>query len=117
MPESEFESLKLDVCLAAEQWLMHRAGRGMPHTKSLFEAEEVLDAAATKWLDLKISMIQKHIADARAASPDGMDSWDRVEKYRLEHGHLPAQDGSKQPGCKVCEAIPSPPKHDDKVKP
>jgi hypothetical protein len=44
----------------------------------------------------KVHMIQKHIQKERDASPDGMTSWDRVEKYRSEHGgKLPTQGGAE----------------------
>lgn len=101
MKETPFERVKLDVCLAAEQWVMHRTQRGIPHTKSLRDAEQALEKAATEFLDVKIAMIKEHIQAARAASPDGMTSWDRVEKFRLEHGHLPGPE--PDPNCDKCK--------------
>lgn len=99
---SKFEELRLDVCLAAEQWFMHRSGRGIPHTKSLADAEAALEKIAEEWLDTKIAMVKASIEKSRSESPDGMTSWDRVEKFRIEHGHLPHHDGSAELGCPKC---------------
>ena len=60
----------------------------------------------------KIRMIQAHIENDRLNSPDGMTSWDRVEKHRIEKGHLPEgnaycvkcyPDGPPQPAGKCGE--------------
>ena len=37
----------------------------------------------------KLARIEKHFAEQRAASPDGKTAWERVEDFRLKHGHLP----------------------------
>ncbi len=87
--------------LAAQQWFMHRSNRGIPHTKSLEDAETQLEEVVKKYVDMKISMIQKHIDADRAASPDGMTAWDRVEKFRVEHGHLPG-DAVAARSCNTC---------------
>ncbi len=102
--ETDFERLKLDVCLAAEEWYKWRVKQGVPFTKSEAEALEKLEAQAKRFVDFKIASIQREIEKARAASPDGKTSWDRVEEYRLKHDHLPRQDGKPQPGCAACEA-------------
>ena len=44
----------------------------------------------------KLKMIEEHFAKERAASPDGKTSWDRVEEYRLKHGHLPPGSGKDE---------------------
>lgn len=98
-----FEKGKQDLAMAALEW--ERLRRGMPGStpETIAAAEKEFWQAAESLQKIKIEMLQKSIADARAASPDGMTSWDRVEKYRLEHGHLPHQDGSKEPGCAKCQ--------------
>ena len=50
----------------------------------------------------KVHTIQKYINEERAKSPDGKTEWDRVEDFRLKHGHLP--DGKKHDGCHVCHS-------------
>lgn len=66
--------------------------------------EGVLEPKGTMlaaWNGAKAAMIKAHIEEARRNSPDGMTSWDRVEKFRLEHGHLPG-DLKAEASCSKC---------------
>jgi hypothetical protein len=100
--ETPWDAGKQALALAALEW--ERLRRGMPGStpETIAKAEQEFWAACGKLAAVKLAMLRKHIEDARAASPDGMTSWDRVEKYRIEHGHLPRQDGKKEPTCKAC---------------
>ncbi len=47
----------------------------------------------------KVRLIEAHFAKQRQESPDGKTSWDRVEDFRLKHGHLPSDSSAP---CKEC---------------
>jgi hypothetical protein len=46
-------------------------------------------AGDTMTRDEKLRLIELHIMADRASSIDGKTSWDRVEDFRIKHGHLP----------------------------
>lgn len=100
--ETPWDKGKQALALAALEW--ERLRRGMPGStpETIKGAEAAFWCEAGKLRDLKIKMLTDAIQAARAASPDGKTSWDRVEDYRIEHGHLPRQDGKKEPTCKAC---------------
>jgi len=50
-------------------------------------------------------LIQDHLQKERDKSPDGKTSWERVEDFRLLHGHLPNE--TKQEGCRHCFPAPA----------
>lgn len=101
--ETPWGAGKQALALAALEW--ERLRRGMPGStpETISKAETAFWTEAAKLQAIKVSMIRKSIEDARAASPDGKTSWDRVEDYRIEHGHLPRQDRQKEPGCEACK--------------
>lgn len=49
--------------------------------------------------DEKLAAIKNHIEADRASSPDGKTSWDRIEDFRLKHGHLPSVQSAPCPNC------------------
>lgn len=98
---SAWEIGKQDLTMAALEW--ERLKRGMPGSspETIAKAEADFWDQCRKLQGIRIAMIQKDIAASRAASPDGMNSWDRVEKFRLEHGHLPG-DKTSEKACPTC---------------
>jgi len=47
----------------------------------------------------KLALIEKHLAQERAMSTDGMTAWDRVEAFKVKHGHLPDKSAAPCPHC------------------
>lgn len=87
------------LVMMALEW--ERLRRGMPGytPETLAEAEKLFWGAARSAQGLRVSMLRQHIEASRAASPDGKTQWDRVEDFRVEHGHLPGEGTC--PKCKV----------------
>lgn len=88
-PNPDFAEAKTKLMLAACDW------RRQPTT----EKQLLLEVAIDYLNAVKVKMIKAHIEADRAASHDGMTSWDRVEQHRLKFGHLP--QGNKT--CEICE--------------
>lgn len=91
-----------ELVMRALEW--ERLRRGMPGSTSetIAKAEEQFWAQAGLVQNIKVRLLREAIAESRAASPDGKNSWDRVEDYRLEHGHLPG-DKEAEKGCAKCK--------------
>lgn len=47
----------------------------------------------------KLARIKKHLDEERSQSADGKTSWERVEDFRLKHGHLPSANDAPCPHC------------------
>lgn len=101
-PLSSWEEGKQELALAALEW--ERLRRGMPGATpaSIKLSEKVFWEKARQLQGIKVAMLQKHIDDARAASPDGKTQWDRVEDFRIAHGHLPG-DTEAEVVCVKCK--------------
>ena len=102
MPEN-WEKAKDDVFFTAMEWA--RLNRKMPGytPETLARAWEAFKLALDVAEAMKVRMLHANIARSRAASPDGKNSWARVEDYRIAHGHLPTQDGKPVKGCEKCK--------------
>ncbi len=101
---SPWERESQQLVLAALEW--ERLRRGMPGStpETIAAAETAFWQKAKQVQGVKVAMLQQHIADARAASPDGKTQWDRVEEFRLEHGHLPGEKEEDAKTCAKCKA-------------
>lgn len=100
MKETPWEIGKQELAMAALEW--ERLRRGMPGStpETIAQAEKNFWREAEKLQAIKVKMLMKSINEARAASPDWKTSWDRVEDFRIEHGHLPGD--KEDPVAKNC---------------
>lgn len=101
--ERQLRLLPCIVCLGDEQSQSKHLAKNKIGAKACI-CEGVLETGGTMlaaWHGAKVALIRSHIENARAESPDGKTQWDRVEDFRIEHGHLPG-DKEAEVRCEKC---------------
>ena len=104
--KSPWEKEGHELVMRALEW--ERLRRGMPGStpETIAKAEAKFWEQCTLLQNIKVQMLTEAIEKSRRESPDGKDSWDRVEDYRIEHGHLPG-DKEAEKKCAKCNPKPA----------